>query len=302
MINQDVIETIENIELAKNNEDIIKTNEENAVIDNSPYSSSLNRLLKLYDEASETLKKKIIEIERKINSISIALPIGIFFIALASFLVNAFITKQVSSLGAILLTISAASMGTGIIINKEKKKKIKLMKKRLKLIESIGNYLEKDLIISKEYNNILYNSQILKHEQFISDKLNLSNTVLDSWTDVYLEESKKNTIIIDCLKTLSDYQKKNYLKKIYSEINKNFEKSNIDLNENNLLLKDDNNTPMLETNTLTNENAKDKGISLNKDNYPINNFNELNNIFNGDPMPPKFQKKQGKKFSKKFPN
>ncbi len=307
MFDQDIteiIEPIETIELAKNNEDIIETNEENAVIDNSPYSISLNRLLEMYKEAIEMLQKNIDKLDN--SGRSVAIPIITFVIAVIIFSYG-LISNQIEITRMISLGSFTTSVITGAMIYKKEEKKAQLLRQQLKSIESINNYLESELIISREYSNILSNSKILEKQKMHIQELEMllnDSSYLQDFDNIYLEEIQKNIIIIDCLKTLNDSQKKNYLKRIYSEINEHFEKSNIDLNEDDLLLKDDNNnnTPMLTTNTLPNENAKDKGISLNKEHYPINNFNELNDIFNGDIMPPMFQKEKGHQFSKKFPN
>ena len=299
-----------------------KDNNENNVIKNSVYLNSLNRLLKLYNENSENLQNKIKNLKES-ASCYFLVPICVFFCALMLLAVLSGITNNdilsisISS-GSFIISIPITTIVA--ITNKHARK---IANNQLNTIETIENYLKSELEISKEYKNLLSNIQILDkekiHTQQIDDILN-NRISLPFLNDKYLEEYRKNLIIIDSLKDLDDKQKENYLKNIYNQIGTDFTtKKNININDNDELTSiDSNSQKMLTTNANSNSvdetlNHQDKslqshqmGVSLNKDDYTINNPNELINIFNNcgdeDILPPKAQEElaKGHQLSKKF--
>ncbi len=299
-----------------------KQNNEIYSIYNSPYSNSLDRLLKLCSQCSKSLETKIKHLKEKQTNYPL-IPIIVFLISFIILIILMIATNGNHILSSsIPLGLFIPSIPITIISAIKNKHNLNIANNQLYTIETIEEYLKSELEISKKYDNLLSNTQILNNEkrvnQKITDILNCE-TSFSQLANTYQEEYHKNLIIIDSLRNLDSKQKELYLKNIYNQIdNIIFTKNNINIKDNEELASIDNNSQkMLTTSNSLNEtlqnqdetlNSVQKGISLNKDNYAINNSNELNNIFtiyqqDEDILPPKAQEEmeKGHQFSKKFP-
>ena len=150
-------------------------------------------------------------------------------------------------------------------IKKKDNKTIERIKDVLNTFNTIKHYLKSEIEISKNYDKLLSNSQVLEIEKTFKSNISYmtGGTTNSSYINSkYLEEYQKNLIIVDTIKKLDDKQKKEYLSTIYNHMKDNFIKTNIDFNES-------------ETNN-TNEN----GVSLKKEDHTINNHGEQNNTIN----------------------
>lgn len=300
----------------------IKMKKQNNIIYNSPYSNSLDRLLKLCSQCSKSLETKIKHLKEKQKNYPL-IPIIVFTISLVISLILMIVTNGNPILSSsIPLGLFISSIPITIIKAIKNEHNLNFANNQLYTIETIEEYLKSELEISKKYDNLLSNTQILNNEKRVNQKIiDILNckTSFSQLVNTYQEEYHKNLIIIDSLKNLDSKQKELYLKKIYSQIdNFLFTKNNINIKDNEELESiDSNSQKMLTTNNSLNEtfqnqdetlNSVQKGISLNKDNYAINNSNELNNIFTNyqqdeDILPPKAQEEmeKGRQFSKNFP-
>ncbi len=299
-------------------------NKNNIVIDNSAYSKLLNRILQVNEKNCKDLKNEIEEIEdisSKISNIIISILIFFGTSIILEILADLGISNIITS-SSIYLSSIITSIGTGIIINRKQNKELNIKNQQLLALKSINDYLESELKISKNNNNLLSNNQILNlekiHIQNIENVL-YNNVQLKFLYNSYLEEYQKNRVIIDSLKRLDSKQKEECLKDIYSQMNENFTKTNIDINDDKNLLTDNTSKKLLTADTINNlfsetPLSQDKdlpshqtGISLNKDSYniPAYNCNDNGNMYvNGDILPPKAQEELEKnnQFSKKYPN